>query len=122
MLIQPKQSKGEETLVRQQKQNMSGLQRDSQHLESWSCSVCNTNLSKVGHSTEALQLQVESAGDMIKKQPHAAGQVLSWQEVRQEIQLQIKKKKKPTMDHNPIQNPTIRILGLEIKNENLTWS
>lgn len=83
MLIQPKQSKGEKTLVRQKKKkNMSGLQCDSQHLESWSCSVCNTNLSKVGHSTEVLQLQVESARDMIKKQPHAAGQVLSWQEDR----------------------------------------
>lgn len=84
---------------------MSGLQCESQHLESWSCSVCNTHLSKVGHSAEALQLQVESTGDMVKKQPQAAGQVLSWQEVRQEIH--IVAQNKPPLDHQPTENPTI---------------
>lgn len=41
-----------------------------------------TNLSVVGHGTKELQLQVQSTRDLVKKQPQAAGQVLSKQDQR----------------------------------------
>lgn len=41
-----------------------------------------TDLSIVGHSTEELQLQVQSTRNAVKEQPQVAGQVLSKQEFK----------------------------------------
>lgn len=42
----------------------------------------NTNLPEVAHGAEELQLQVKSAGVLVKEHPDAVGQILSEGEIK----------------------------------------